>query len=73
MTKKQYYGKLKTSKCFFTFTTFTARVRIYALFYIVEEKVLFNANDVGTILGLKDVKSSIRNFNENQKVLFPKV
>lgn len=31
-------------------------------------KVLFNPHDVGECLNIKDIKSTIRNFNDNQKV-----
>ena len=32
-----------------------------------EGQVLFNPRDVGKCLDIKDIKSSIRNFNKNQK------
>ena len=37
-------------------------------FVVLKDKVLFSAKSIGDILGIKDVNSVIRNFNENQVV-----
>ncbi len=36
---------------------------------VLNGNVLFNANHVGQVMGIKDIKSSIRNFNKNQRIL----